>query len=73
MPVAEDGLGNLFVFDPESGAVLFWHHECQEGESSPTALTQVSNSFDEFVSGLEPFDDPAPVARTGVKRISLDF
>ena len=73
-PFAEDGMGNLFVIDAVSGQVKFWHHECSEGEASPTALTLVAKDFEAFVSGLEAVqEEHDPELLRGVKKATFDF
>lgn len=73
-PFAEDGMGNLFVIDAVSGQVMFWHHECPKGEDSPTALTQVSDSFETFMSALEVVkEEPNPELLHGVKKATFRF
>lgn len=74
LPVAEDGLGNLFVITPEKGEVMFWHHECPDGESSLNALTVVAGDVSAFISSLEAVEEDVPPTRgNGVKRVFLDF
>ncbi|WP_227272596.1 SMI1/KNR4 family protein [Roseobacter weihaiensis] len=74
VPIADDGLDNAFVWVPDSGEVLFWHHECAEGEGSPTALTGVSASVSEFFSALSPAIEPSPSELSkGVKSVRLDI
>ena len=73
-PIAEDGMGNLFVIDAISGQIKFWHHECPEGEASPTAMTLVAENFEDFVSGLEVVQEVHdPELLRGVKSARFDF
>lgn len=74
LPIGDDGLDNAFLLDPRTGKVLFWHHECEEGEGSPKALTEVAPSLEEFLSALRPERevDSAELKR-GVKAVRLDI
>ncbi|RMC30118.1 SMI1/KNR4 family protein [Paracoccus alkanivorans] len=75
IPVASDGLGNLFVLHATSQEVLFWYHECPQGEASPEAFTLVANDFDQFLSELQPEEETKEKASniSGVKKYSFDF
>ncbi|KIC47745.1 SMI1/KNR4 family protein [Tateyamaria sp. ANG-S1] len=74
LPFADDGLGNLFVWDPADKQVKFWHHECLQGEGSPEALTLVAKSFEEFLRAVrvsKPVDSSKLTA--GAKKVSFRF
>lgn len=77
IPIANDGLGNLFVLHAKSQNILFWHHECPQGEASSDAFTLVANNFDQFVSNMRPKQEQEAKATgskvSGVKGFSFDF
>ncbi|WP_208349848.1 SMI1/KNR4 family protein [Pseudaestuariivita rosea] len=74
IPIADDSLGNAFVIDTLTRNVLFWHHECQDGEGSPAALSLVSRSMEDFIDGLLPGTEPnSEDLNRGVKRVRFDF
>jgi len=74
IPFASDGLDNLFVLDTDDTSVYFWHHEHMNGETSLDALTKVANSVEDFIAGLEVFEEDNQAALGGgVKRVSFDF
>lgn len=77
IPVASDGLGNLFVLHAKNHKILFWSHECPDGEDSREAFTDVADNFSQFVSGLrlkpEPEYKMEGAKVSGVKRFSFDF
>jgi hypothetical protein len=77
IPVASDGLGNLFVLNAKNQKILFWHHECPDGEDSLEAFTDVADNFTQFVSGLRPKPEAEYKMEgskvSGVKRFSFDF
>ena len=74
LPIGDDGLDNAFLLDPRTGKVLFWHHEFEDGEGSPKALTEVAPSLEAFLSALRPEQefDSAELKR-GVKAVRLDI
>lgn len=58
-PIAYDSSGNYIVIDEgNSGAVLFWDHEIENG------TTKLSSGFLDFLNLLEPIIEP-PVIKTG--------
>ncbi|MBW3243514.1 SMI1/KNR4 family protein [Epibacterium sp. DP7N7-1] len=74
LPIGDDGLDNAFVLDPRTGQVLFWHHECEDGEGSPKALTEVAPSLAAFLSALRPEQEFESVElKRGVKAVRLDM
>ena len=74
IPIADDGLGNLFVVNKVDQKVLFWYHESPNGEDSPNAFAVVSADLDEFLSGIDVFIAPNGVdLKSGVKRVTLNF
>jgi hypothetical protein len=51
-PIAEDDCGNYVLLDEgEGGKVYFWDHEFEDDN-----IIKLADSFDEFLSMLEPFD-----------------
>ncbi|WP_394197477.1 SMI1/KNR4 family protein [Litoreibacter albidus] len=74
VPIGEDGLGNLYMLDSKTKQIVFWHHECPDGENSPTAFTLVSDDVVGFISGLQPASVERDVnLSAGVKRVQFDF
>ena len=74
VPIAEDGLGNLYMLDAKTKQIVFWHHECPDGENSPTAYTVVAENISSFIAGLQPAKNPKDVdLSAGVKRVQFDF
>ena len=49
IPMAWDGCGNYFILDITTGEVLFWDHETAD-------LTRIAESFEGFLSTLQPFN-----------------
>lgn len=74
LPIGDDGLDNAFLLDPNTGRVMFWHHECADGENSPQALTEVSPSLAEFLAALRPEQelDSAELKR-GIKAVRFNI
>ncbi len=74
IPIAEDGLGNLFMFDCTTLNVVFWHHECIEGENSEQAYSLVSEDVASFIAGLEVSpEDKVTDTSSVVKRATFNF
>lgn len=57
-PVAEDGGGNLYLYDGRPGlsfgAIYWWDHEQEVGEDR---ISKVANTFQAFREALVPEDD----------------
>lgn len=74
IPIADDGLGNLFVLDKSDGKVLFWFHESENGEDSPTAFAVVASDLDAFFTNIETLTPTTDLGlESGVKRVTLNF
>jgi hypothetical protein len=50
LPVARASGGNFVYLDPSSGVVYFWDHEIEDAD------IKLADSFDEFLTKLQPFD-----------------
>jgi hypothetical protein len=54
-PIAEDSFGNYVLLDEGTGGkVYFWDHEFEDDN-----ITHLADSFDQFLSMLEPPDEDA--------------
>ncbi len=52
-PIAEDSFGNYVLLDEGTGGkIYFWDHEFEDEN-----ITHLADSFDEFLSILQPDDD----------------
>jgi hypothetical protein len=66
-PVAWDDCGNFVVIDQgENGAVYFWDHELHD------PLTRLTDNWDLFLEGLEPFDPDSVEVPPGTVGIVID-
>ncbi|WP_406721384.1 SMI1/KNR4 family protein [Thioclava litoralis] len=74
VPIADDGLGNLFVVSKQNGQVYFWDHECPDEEASEAAFTLIASSADDFLSRFVPAPSiNSEELKRGVRSVRLDF
>jgi hypothetical protein len=67
IPLAEDGCGNYFYLEPNSGSVHFWDHEAEGPDE------QVASAVSAFVAELKPLDVArVKLAREQVERVWVD-
>lgn len=83
IPIGEDDCGNLFCLslrDKDYNAVYFWDHELEADEDEPPTesnLFKLTNNFNEFLEGLEPFDesllDKFPMGEAEIVFANIEF
>lgn len=55
--------GNQICIDRKDGRILFWYHEA---ENEHKMLFEITPSFDEFLSQLEPDNESQPSTSSGI-------